>query len=55
MRLNSVVIAPLLAGLASVVSACEGTCIVDVTKAFLGNYTSPIHQAFAQLVSLHHI
>ena len=52
MRLNSVFIGPLLAGLASVVSACEGTCIVDVTKAFLGNYTEPIHQVFTHLVGL---
>ena len=31
--------------------ACEGACIVDITNAFLGNYTKPLGKVFKQLVS----
>ncbi|KAI5122112.1 hypothetical protein M0805_002234 [Coniferiporia weirii] len=31
------------------VSACEGECIVAITKAFLGNYSSPIHDVLRGL------
>ena len=39
-------------GLIAGVRACEGECIVDITHAFLGNYSAPVHQVFMQLVSL---
>ena len=31
-------------------TACEGECIVGITKAFLGNYTSPISETFRSIV-----
>ncbi|KAF8584409.1 hypothetical protein K439DRAFT_1142608 [Ramaria rubella] len=36
-----------LSRLAIPVVACEGQCIVDVTNAFIGNYTKPMNQVFA--------
>ncbi|KAI0783757.1 hypothetical protein C8Q75DRAFT_418641 [Abortiporus biennis] len=31
------------------VSACEGECIVSITKAFLGNYTTPVQNVLEEL------
>ena len=39
-----------LAAVLVTVSACEGECIVDITNAFLGNYTVPIHEALSDIV-----
>ena len=36
------------------VSACEGDCIVGITNAWLGNYTSPIHTVSYSLVGTVH-
>ena len=36
--------------LVHLVSACEGECIVQITKAFLGNYSAPIHSVFRDMV-----
>jgi hypothetical protein len=36
--------------LAPLVSACEGDCIVGVTKALIGNYTPPVASAMSDLV-----
>jgi len=33
------------------VSACQGECIVGITNAFLGNYSSPIQTVLDNLVS----
>jgi len=33
------------------VSACEGECIVGITNAFLGNYSSPIQSVLDDIVS----
>ena len=33
------------------VSACEGDCIVEITHAFLGNYSSPINTVLEGMVS----
>jgi hypothetical protein len=33
------------------VSACEGECIVGITNAFLGNYSSPIQAVLNEIVS----
>lgn len=33
------------------VSACEGDCIVGITNAFLGNYSSPIQAVLGNIVS----
>lgn len=33
------------------VSACEGECIVGITNAFLGNYSSPIGSVLGKIVS----
>ncbi|KAL5480805.1 hypothetical protein ACEPAI_9745 [Sanghuangporus weigelae] len=38
-----------LAGFFRLVSACEGECIIEITKAFLGNYSVPIHTAFREM------
>jgi len=32
------------------VSACEGGCIVGVTKAWLANYTTPINNVMGDIV-----
>lgn len=34
----------------SVAQACEGECIVSITKAFIGNYSNPIYSVLHQLV-----
>ncbi|KAH8108786.1 hypothetical protein DFH11DRAFT_1516389 [Phellopilus nigrolimitatus] len=39
----------LLVSFSPFVSACEGECIVSITKAFLGNYSSPIHDVLKDL------
>ncbi|KIY47385.1 hypothetical protein FISHEDRAFT_45411 [Fistulina hepatica ATCC 64428] len=46
----------LVLSLSSSVSGCEGDCIVDITKAFLGNYSVPLQESFSQTASLvsHH-
>lgn len=33
------------------VFACEGGCIIGITNAFLGNYSTPIHAVLGQIVS----
>ena len=40
----------LLLAVPSIVSACEGDCIVGVTNAFVGNYTILIDLVFRSLV-----
>ena len=42
----------LLATVPAAVRACEGECIVGITKAFLGNYTDPVRITMEQLVSI---
>src|ERR1700744_1208732 len=32
------------------VHACEGDCIVGITNAWVGNYTSPVNNVFRELV-----
>lgn len=32
------------------VFACEGDCIVGITNAFVGNYTSPVEQVMSTIV-----
>ena len=34
------------------VSACEGECIVQITNAFLGNYTEHIQTVFESIVNI---
>ncbi|KLO12864.1 hypothetical protein SCHPADRAFT_921214 [Schizopora paradoxa] len=41
----------LLSATTSNVLACEGECIVAITKAFLGNYSTPVHDTLANLAS----
>ena len=36
---------------ATVVLACEGECIVGITNALLGNYTTPMNRAFTEIVN----
>jgi hypothetical protein len=36
---------------ATVVLACEGECIVGITNALLGNYTTPMDRAFIEIVT----
>ncbi|KAI1784539.1 hypothetical protein LXA43DRAFT_209360 [Ganoderma leucocontextum] len=46
----------LLATVPAAVSACEGDCIVGITNAWVGNYTTPIHnvmQSMATEISTH--
>ena len=38
---------------ATVVLACEGQCIVGITNALLGNYTTPMSTVFSQMVSFY--
>ena len=38
---------------ARVVMACEGDCIVGITNALLGNYTTPLNKAFTEIVSIY--
>jgi hypothetical protein len=38
---------------ATVVLACEGECIVGITNALLGNYTTPMNRAFIEIVSIY--
>ena len=35
----------------TVVLACEGECIVGITNALLGNYTTPINEALREIVT----
>jgi len=35
---------------AALISACEGDCIVGITKALIGNYTPPVASAMSDLV-----
>ena len=35
---------------APLISACEGDCIVGITKALIGNYTPPVASAMSDLV-----
>lgn len=41
--------------LAPPVSACEGDCIVGITKALIGNYTPPVASVMSDLVNLSEI
>lgn len=52
MLLKSVVVSIGALGCIVGVRACEGQCIVDITNAFIGNYSGAVHQVFTQLVSL---
>ena len=38
---------------ATIVLACEGECIVGITNALLGNYTTPMNRAFIEIVSIY--
>jgi hypothetical protein len=38
---------------ATVVLACEGECIVGITNALLGNYTTPMNRAFIEIVNFY--
>jgi hypothetical protein len=38
---------------ATVVLACEGECIVGITHALLGNYTTPMNRAFIEIVNIY--
>ena len=40
---------------ATVVLACEGECIVGITNALLGNYTTPMNTAFTEIVNIYFI
>ena len=40
----------LLLALPTIVSACEGDCIVGTTNAFVGNYTTPVNTAMGKMV-----
>jgi hypothetical protein len=53
-RLNmQFVLVPLLVLVAAPVAvfACEGECIIGITNAFLGNYSTPIHAVLDEIVS----
>jgi hypothetical protein len=41
--------------LALPVSACEGDCIVGITKALIGNYTPPVASVMSDLVIISEI
>lgn len=41
--------------LAPPVSACEGDCIVGITKALIGNYTPPVASVMSDLVNISEI
>ena len=38
---------------ATVVLACEGKCIVEITNALLRNYTTPMDKAFIEIVNIY--
>jgi hypothetical protein len=38
---------------ATVVLACEGECIIGITNALLGNYTTPMNRAFTEIVNIY--
>lgn len=38
---------------ATLVLACEGECIVGITNALLGNYTTPIENVWSEMVSIY--
>lgn len=38
--------------LAPLISACEGECIVGITKALIGNYTPPVASVMSDLVNI---
>lgn len=50
-----VLIFTILAVLAAPLSvfACEGQCIISITNAFLGNYTTPINEVLNDIVGTH--
>lgn len=55
-RLHSRVIALVSAAFivpATVVLACEGECIIGITNALLGNYTTPMDKALLEIVSIY--
>jgi uncharacterized protein HemY len=37
--------------LAPIISACEGDCIIGITNALIGNYTSPVATVISELVN----
>ena len=43
-------IASILSYASTIAVACEGDCIVEITKAFLSNYTNPVDNVLRQLV-----
>jgi hypothetical protein len=48
--MRSLLLATFIATAPSLISACEGECIVGITNAWLSNYTIPINQVFGSLV-----
>lgn len=38
---------------ATVILACEGECIVGITNAVLGNYTTPMNRVFIEIVNIY--
>lgn len=41
-----------LAAVPVTVLACEGECIVSITNAFLGNYTTPVNDVLFSIVRI---
>ncbi|KAG6830057.1 hypothetical protein H0H87_009407 [Tephrocybe sp. NHM501043] len=48
----SVIFLVIFFALPTVVTACEGECIVEITKAFLTNYTYPVNSVLQGLVRI---